>query len=179
MVKRHMREHISMGRTAVEQCGWDIPASQDTMQRKAYLLACERWDEYQLSLQEAADDDKIGTGRASFDEPRRSRSFTRRGRKVSDASLVFQQNLPTIPDTVSVRRGQNGKNGQSNRETRSPLPLGELYLRRSISQPRHSPAPDIDESLARPRNDPIPAIVASATLPSLSRTLRVFVAWKG
>lgn len=167
-----MRDRYSLGSVLEDRFAWNVismPSNQS--ERKTFDAACDVWDKYQRQkrLDRAAEPQPVG---------RRDR---RHSQLISEASPAFVH-LPTIPDTVTLRKGsvrptmdfdEAHADVQQTRLHRSSSHKSARFGtsrtgRRTVSRSRSHTS--LDRSTGW-HEDAHPSRL-------LCRTLRVFVAWK-
>jgi hypothetical protein len=162
---RDMRDHYALGSALEERFAWSVvpmPAIQD---RKLFDIACDKWKQYQRQQRQ----DQITESQ--------HHPYRRHSQLLSEAAATLS-NLPTIPDTITMRKDStrpaisfteapdaqqsnlscNNSGRRGGRQT-----LSHMGSYTSLHKGRALPEPLDDE--------PHPSHF-------LCRTMRVFVAWK-
>lgn len=172
-----MCEYMSLGQ-AVEQCGWTSTVTHNSKQRKAFILACDRWDHYQMQLRNNGSVIIPNTAPSSPPEQhRRPRGTTRRNSKLSESGSTFATGLPTIRDSSESAESDTStlKDDRPNRKRRIVPPLATTLLKRSLSLSGLSPT---SEAWEKPNERQTWMKEKLSPPHRLCRTLQVFLARK-
>ena len=171
-----MRDQFALGSALEDRFAWSVVPMPPTQDQKLFDIACDKWEKYQHQQNL---DQIIET---------QPRPYRRHSQLLSEPAVTLSY-LPTIPDTISTRNNgsvrptfdftdacpgpdaqqshslsTSNNSSSSRRDGRVGLTLSKIRSYASLPK-----SPDLPEPIEQ--QTPHPAHL-------LSRTMRVFVAWK-
>ncbi|KAF7985559.1 hypothetical protein HWV62_3821 [Athelia sp. TMB] len=172
-----MRDRYSLGSVLEDRFAWNVISMPSHQDRKAFDTACEKWEKYQHQK----------SGHVAEAQP-----VIRQGRRHSHGQVLVESpsaftHLPTIPDTISVR-SDGSRPTMDFEETGASASSGQLGRSDSHRSTHHGTTRTARRGISKSRSQiSLPLEYAGGNGPGdglphpsnmLSRTLRVFAAWK-